>query len=247
MECADRIEGASWAYFEKLYEIIERLRQKYPDLCLENCSGGGGRSDLALMRRFDWLQVTDNFAPVAQLRTVYGMSLALAPEQVLSLTGSAMKHQTDADFQARSSIFGRPEVSGIADAADRINPETLKAWHKALKLYKTELRDMLNSCKIYHHTPLERYMERGQYLTLELASAERDKSFTGIFRLEGAENDSCRFISRGISITGSYSVYFDNTEETIELNGYQLLNEGITVRLPGKLTSEIIVIKRIEK
>ena len=245
MDCSDRIEGASWAYYEKLYEIIERLRKKYPRLYLENCSGGGGRSDLAMMRRFDWLQVTDNFAPVAQLRTVYGMSLALAPEQILSLTGSGMKHQTDADFQARTSIFGRPEITGIADAADRINPETLKAWKKALHLYKNELRDMLGSCRIYHHTPPERYMERGKFLTLELASAERDKSFSGIFRLEGCEEDTYRLIPRGIGISGNYEVYFDNTEEKIVLSGYCLLNEGIKVRLAGKLTSEIIVIKRL--
>ena len=244
MDHGDYIEGASWRYFEKLYDILERLRKRFPNLYFENCSGGGGRSDLALMRRFDWLQVTDNFAPVAQLRTVYGMSLALAPEQILSLTGGGMKHQTDADFLARSSIFGRPGISGVADAANRTNPVVVESWRRALALYKNELRPMLDTCRIYHHTPLERYMEKGHYLTLELASAERDKSFIGVFRLEHAEEPVYHLVPRGLAISGDYEVYFDNSSERICLSGYQLLNNGLDIRLPGKLTSEIIVIKR---
>lgn len=82
------IEGTQWLYFEKLYAIFDRIRIENPGLYIENCSGGGGRSDLGMMRRFDWMQATDNFAPSAQLRTVYGMSYALAPEQLLSITGA---------------------------------------------------------------------------------------------------------------------------------------------------------------
>ena len=241
------IEGSSWLYFEKLYAIFEKIRQKYPHLYFENCSGGGGRSDLGMMRRFDWMQATDNFAPVAQLRTVYGMTLALAPEQVLSISGAFMKHQTDADFLARAAIFGRPEISGIADKAGRVNPYCLDAWKRALALYRDELRPMMDSCRIFHHTPLERYMEKGRWLALELASPDCNKSFSGVFRLEGEETGEYRLYPKGISPAKTYRVYSDNRRESLEMPGISLIGNGYPIRLPGKLTSEIIVITAADK
>ena len=236
------IEGTSWLYFEKLYAIFEKVRQKYPHLYFENCSGGGGRSDLGMMRRFDWMQATDNFAPVAQIRTIYGMTFALAPEQLLSISGAFLKHQTDADFIARAAIFGRPEISGVADTAERINPYCLEAWKRAFALYRNELRPMLNTCRIFHHTPLERYMEKGQWLALELASFDRGKSLSGIFRLEGEETGEYRLYPKGISPAETYEVYSDNWRESVEMPGISLIRDGYPIRLCGKLTSEIIVI-----
>ena len=239
------IEGSSWLYFEKLYAIFERVRQKYPHLYFENCSGGGGRSDLGMMRRFDWMQATDNFAPVSQIRTVYGMTLALAPEQVLSL-GGCMKHQTDADFLSRALIFGGSvEVCAIADRLDRLSLYCLGAWKQALKLYREELRPIIGVSRIYHHTPLERYMEKGQWLVLELASPDKDKSFVGLFRLEGAETDEYRLYPKGISPAKTYGVYSDNGRESVEVSGLSLIRDGYPIRLPGKLTSEIIIITAI--
>ena len=103
---------------------------------------------------------------------------------------------------------------------------------------------MLDTCRIYHHTPPERYMEKGQYLTLELASAGRDKSFVGVFRLEHAEEPVYHLVPRGLSVSGEYEIYFDNSGDRIRLSGYRLMNGGLDIRLPGKLTSEVVVIKR---
>ena len=236
------IEGTSWEYYEKLYDIFERIRERYPHLYLENCSGGGGRSDLAMMRRFDWMQATDNFAPAAQLRTVYGMSLAFAPEQLQHVAGGLMKHQTDADFLSRTVIFGRPQISGIADKDERINPYCKSAWQNALKIYREEIRPMLSTCRIFHHTPFERYMEKGQWVVLELASPQSEKSVTGIFRLEGEETGQYRLFPKGISLAKTYEVYSDNLKESITLQGFTLIHEGYPVNLPGKLTSEMIII-----
>lgn len=232
-------------YYETLYGIFNQLRSEFPDLYFENCSGGGGRSDLAIMRNFDWMQATDNFEPSAQLRTIYGLSLAFPIEQLLSITGVFMEHQTDADFMARSCIFGRPAISGIADGADRINPLFLSSWTRAMTLYKNVIRPILPECNIYHHTPLENYMEHGKYLVLEIASKEKNVSVTGIFRLEGADTDQYLFFPKGISMSETYDIYFDNTKESIRLNGYCLQNQGIRITLPGKVTSEIVVMKQI--
>ena len=40
-------------YVWNLYDILDRLRAKHPNLEIESCSGGGGRVDLGIMHRTD--------------------------------------------------------------------------------------------------------------------------------------------------------------------------------------------------
>ncbi|HOV70238.1 MAG TPA: alpha-galactosidase, partial [Clostridia bacterium] len=44
------IENKSWKYYEGLYRLIARIRDRFPGILLENCSGGGGRVDLGMLR-----------------------------------------------------------------------------------------------------------------------------------------------------------------------------------------------------
>jgi hypothetical protein len=39
----------------------------------------------------------------------------------------------------------------------------------------------------------------------------------------------------------TYDVTFSNSGQTVELPGYRLVQEGITVRLEGDLTSELLI------
>ncbi len=239
-------EGTAWEYFEILNEVFDELRIKFPHVYFENCSGGGGRSDLAIMRRFDWMQATDNFAPVAQLRTIYGMTYSLAPEQLLSIYGAHMPHQADSDFLARSGIFCRPEFSGVSDDISRINPIWLSSIKHAFDIYKNHIRTILDDCFIYHHTPLESYMKYGDWLVLEISSGDFNKSVTGLFRLENSTENKYIFKPRGIARDKKYKIYFDNSKSFITETGNNLINTGICVFVGGSLMSELIIIEAQE-
>lgn len=47
-------------YVRGLLNVFERVREKYPDLCIMLCSGGGGRIDYASLRYFDEFWISDN-------------------------------------------------------------------------------------------------------------------------------------------------------------------------------------------
>ena len=237
------LEGTSWEYFEYLYEIIEKVRKKYPSLYLENCSGGGGRSDLGIMSRFDWMQATDLFAPVTQLRVIYGLSRAMCPEQLLSIP--ALVHNGDPFFLARTTIFGHIETTDIADDHFRMNTVAKRAWLKAIDLYKNEIRPIIDTCNVYHHTPLEDYTERGKWLVIEYAAQDKSKSIVGAFRLEDAQSNEYVVKPRGISCSCTYEAYLDNSEEKFTISGYELHEKGFPVRLFGRTTSEIIIFTKI--
>jgi alpha-galactosidase len=52
------VENGYWRYYEALYAIYDRLRARYPNVIFESCAGGGGRTDIGMVRRFSH-QVTD--------------------------------------------------------------------------------------------------------------------------------------------------------------------------------------------
>ncbi|MEO6848323.1 MAG: alpha-galactosidase, partial [Chthoniobacterales bacterium] len=92
-ENGESVEDLTWKYYDRLYDIFDRVRLRYPNLILENCWGGGGRIDLGLMRRFDWAQITDNWHPEEQLRTFSGLSLSMPPEQCVLWVGAINMHE----------------------------------------------------------------------------------------------------------------------------------------------------------
>ena len=65
-------------YVLNLYDIIDRLRAKHPNLEIESCSGGGGRVDLGILRRVDEFWTSDNTEAYDRLKIQEGFSEAYA-------------------------------------------------------------------------------------------------------------------------------------------------------------------------
>jgi alpha-galactosidase len=78
-EQAPSDERKLWVkYVVNLYEIIDRLRAKHPNLEIESCSGGGGRIDLGILKRVDEFWTSDNTEAFDRLRIQEGFSQAYA-------------------------------------------------------------------------------------------------------------------------------------------------------------------------
>ena len=63
----DRNQHAFMEYFAGYRRVIDRLREAFPDLYLENCASGGMRMALANLRGFDSFWMSDNHSLYAQL------------------------------------------------------------------------------------------------------------------------------------------------------------------------------------
>ena len=238
-----QIENISWRYYERLYGIYERVRQRFPALIMENCSGGGGRSDLGMLRRFHYTQISDNWDPACQIRILNGMTLALTPQQCMPLVGSINMRVADIDFVIRTGLFGHFTASGVFPGLQRVNPPALARWKHAIEIYKRTFRPMLPTCRVYHHTPIQDFAQLGDWVVLEYAGHEGTTAVAGIFRLAGSESDTYQFMARGLDVSREYAVTFDNTGKTARVTGLQLSTTGIAVRAGAPLTSELLIIK----
>lgn len=61
-------------YMLGLYDFLERLTQRYPDMLIEGCSGGGGRFDAGMLYYTPQIWCSDNTDAIDRLRIQYGTS-----------------------------------------------------------------------------------------------------------------------------------------------------------------------------
>lgn len=81
-------------YMLGLYELLERIVQKYPDLLLEGCSGGGGRFDPGMLYYSPQIWCSDDTDAIERLKIQYGTSFAYPVSTVGSHVSAVPNHQT---------------------------------------------------------------------------------------------------------------------------------------------------------
>lgn len=62
-------------YVLGLYEILENITRKFPDVLFESCSGGGGRFDPGMLCYMPQTWTSDNTNPISRLSIQYGTSI----------------------------------------------------------------------------------------------------------------------------------------------------------------------------
>src|SRR5699024_10030451 len=89
-----------------VYEFMERLLKRYPDLLLEGCSGGGGRYDAGMMYYCPQIWCSDNTDAISRLQIQYGTSFGYPISTVGSHVSSVPNHQTGriVDFNTRGIV-----------------------------------------------------------------------------------------------------------------------------------------------
>ncbi|MDO4612681.1 MAG: alpha-galactosidase [Actinomycetaceae bacterium] len=97
LEPFDRCTAGGYAVHRQTlatYELLDRLHARFPDLEIESCAGGGGRVDLAIMRRAQRVWGSDCIDPLERQTIQAGTSLLLPGELVGSHIASPTSHTT---------------------------------------------------------------------------------------------------------------------------------------------------------
>ncbi|MBU6348858.1 MAG: alpha-galactosidase [Chloroflexi bacterium] len=240
------VESSYWRYYEALYAIYERLRARFPEVIFENCAGGGGRTDLGMVRRFSHTWVTDwQIAPRAFTIT-NGMTMALPPEYVDRLIAGQNGHIAgDVDFQARLLLFVRPTLGIFNPLGGSWNPHHFARVRHMVEMYKHFVRSFMATGRIYHHTPSMIGPEPQGWGVLELAAQDRSRAIVGVFQLAAPQADEYLLRCRGLDVGRRYRVIFDNSGQQCEVDGFTLMKRGISIRLEGALTSELLLMEAV--
>jgi len=103
----------------------------------------------------------------------------------------------------------------------------------------------VSSSRIYHHTPEVSGLDPHGWGVLELDSSDGTRGFCGLFQLSAPTQPEYLLRLRGLDVSRRYRVTFDNSGQTCEVDGLTLMKQGITVRLEGGLTSELLLFEAL--
>ncbi|MBI4550791.1 MAG: alpha-galactosidase [Candidatus Latescibacteria bacterium] len=241
------MENSQWRHYEFVYSLYDRLKQRFPSLILENCAGGGGRTDLGLASRFHHTWITDWQILPRAIRILNGMTLALPPERVDRNSGVGQNaHVRGAlDTQLRATLFSHCTLTGIYPSPGERNPEHVQRVRHAVDLYKHFIRTFLSTCRVYHHTPILAGREPRGWCVWEYVAADASRAVIGLFRLAGAAETGYHVSPRGLDRQKRYRITFDNEGTTIEKDGDTLRRDGLSVSIGHALGSELLLLQAV--
>ncbi len=121
-----------------LYEVLSRLRERYPELEIENVSGGGNRLDLGMMRYTDTAWMDDRTAPSAKVRhNIQGLSALFPPTYLMSFVigdrDEPLRNPSDLPLIFRSRM---PAILGLCFRTTDLDDEEAEAMRLEIDTYK---------------------------------------------------------------------------------------------------------------
>ncbi|MDE0803733.1 MAG: alpha-galactosidase [Acidimicrobiales bacterium] len=141
----DVVAPGSHAQTSALYRLLGTLRDRHPDVEIESCASGGGRTDAGILEFTQRIWTSDCNDPLERQVIQRGFSTFLPPEVMGAHIGPPRAHTTGRThrlaFRAATALFGHLGVEwNLLEASDR-DLEKLGAW---IGLHK-ELRPLLHS------------------------------------------------------------------------------------------------------
>ena len=248
-EVSGYVENLTWRYYDNLYGMFDRLRERFKNVSFQNCAAGGGRLDIGALSHFHNTEISDWARPPRDAKIFSGMLAQLPPEIMLRICGTEVgEHVQASDILSslHSAMQGRMIFRGIAPSAGEANPELISAIGSAVKLYKTELRPILTGgCRVFLHAPLKGVLEEWDWAANEFALPDRSAAFAVVQKLSASPEGEFRLRFDGIDGGARYLVRFDRRKTECLLPGSALMFEGLALRMDRCLETELIFVKKV--
>ena len=136
-------------YTQNLYSILAELRAKHPKLEIEDCSGGGGRVDLGILRYTDQVWTSDNSDPFDRLTIQDGFTYAYTPgvmmQRVPDSPGWGNHRTTSMEYRMLSGMQG---ALGLGGDLNKWTPEELATSKRLIAEYK-QVRETIQHGELY--------------------------------------------------------------------------------------------------
>lgn len=249
VENSGYVENLTWRYYDNLYAMYGRLREKFPQVSFQSCAAGGGRLDLGILKYFHHTEISDWARPPRDMKLFTGMLTQLPPEIQLRICGTEVCEHVQA-YDLLSSVHsilqGRLIFRGISPTVEELNPELISLLKEKTDLYKTQLRPILTGdCLTFIHAPLNGVLEPWQYAANEYALPDKSAAYAVVQQLSPkAEPITLRFSH--VDMNSNYQVTLDRRQAGFTLSGRELALYGIPLLLNNMLETELILIQRLE-
>lgn len=221
---AGRSQGAIlYHYVLGLYDFLERLGRRYPDMLIEGCSGGGGRFDAGMLFYAPQIWCSDNTDAIDRTLIQYGTSFGFPVSAVGSHVSACPNHQTGRSI----SMNTRGVVAMAGNFGYELDLETVTEEEKAC--IRKQIQDFGKYWDIIHNGD---YYRLSNPFTDSRAAAwmsvagDRGEALISVVTLETHGNP----LTLCIRLKGLDAGALYQDEETEKIYpGAALMSEGILV------------------
>ena len=217
----------AYDYVLGVYDFMERLVTRYPDILLEGCSGGGGRFDAGMLYYSPQIWCSDNTDAINRTRIQYGTSFFYPVSSMGAHVSAVPNHQTG----RVTSLKTRGITAMAGTFGYELNPALLSDEEKE------EIREQIKTFKKY-----EMLINEGTYWRLtspfedEVAawmsvSRAKDRALVSVVRLYAEANAAACYVKlKGLE---SDAVYIEENTGR-QYTGAALMNAGIPLPFATK-------------
>jgi len=92
---ADRQKETAHRYMLGLYNVMETITSRFPEILFESCSGGGGRFDPGMLYYMPQTWTSDNTDAISRLKIQYGTSMVYPIISMGAHVSAVPNHQVD--------------------------------------------------------------------------------------------------------------------------------------------------------
>lgn len=183
--------NVTYDYVLGVYDFLEKLTNRYPDILIEGCSGGGGRFDAGMLYYTPQIWCSDNTDAINRTRIQYGTSFFYPVAAMGSHVSAVPNHQTG----RVTSMHTRGVAAMSGTFGYELNPALLNAKEKA------EIRAQLAQYREYQELICE-----GDYYRLSnpfqdnfaawmVVSDDRSKALVSVIRLTAEANPPAAYVT----------------------------------------------------
>jgi alpha-galactosidase len=239
----DSTDGA-FAHVQATYELLAALRERFPDLIIENCSGGGNRIDFGMLRYSDVGWMDDRTSPSERVRhNLQGLSQVLPPAYLLSYV---MAHESeplhdspDLPLLTRSRM---PGILGLSYRAGILTEADERQLQREIDIYKS-LRGITANASAALLSP---QAFEGQVPPWEVVQHVGHEGDAVVFAFDNRADDGrVRFSPVGLVAEAAYEVYSVDAGVIGIASGESLMADGIEILASPNTGAHVLVLRRI--
>ncbi len=252
---ADRQGEFFHRYVLALYAMQEKLISDFPNLLLENCSGGGARYDAGMLYYGPQIWCSDDMDPVERLSIQEGTSIVYPLSTMGSHVCVSPNHTTHRHlpFETRGNV-ALSGTFGYELDITKLSEEDKAAIPEQIARYK-KFSPMVRSGDYYR---IESDSQTRGFDAWQIVSKDMKQSFVTIVQVNAIAFSHSRIIRlQGLKADSNYRIEFigqdtENDVKTSEefgnvLSGSLLMNAGIPVHnMGGDFRSKLIYLEEAD-
>lgn len=228
-----RQRETSHRYILGLYEILEEITNRFPNILFESCSGGGGRFDAGMLYYMPQVWTSDDTDAIERLKIQHGTSIVY-PNVTMGCHVSAVpNHQAHriTPLKTRGAVAMSGNFGYELDIT-KLSNEEKEIMKEQINFYK-EVRDTIQFGKLYR---LSNPFEDNDVAWMYVSDDKKEIIVTLVRQYATVNRGFTNLKLKGLDKNSSYEVVGEN----LTLGGDILMNLGLNIPMfEGDFASKV--------